>query len=251
MWGEMVSRDQLWAGIVEEVLPLSTKEDGQATRARLLQYGRMLVAERRVWRLNSWEQGMWIQFDVFDGGDGLQLLSAKGPLWTNNEAVGYVLEIESLTAEVHSVPFSAASRGYDNVRDYACQYWDRYGGRAALCVRVTIGERSTGRKALLWEEGIHAERGCEEWVDEGISFMSQSDIVLHSSVSHVKMACSTQIVLLPEDGQDGVDERNTLYRVIGGEGGYENGHAPLQVVMTCEDPYHLVPSFIMSLLRDT
>jgi hypothetical protein len=251
-WGEMVSGEQLWAGIVEEVLPLSKKEeDGQATRARMVQYGRMLVAERRVWRDTTWEYGMWIQFDVFDGGDGLQLLSAKGRLWTDFESPGYVLEIDSYSAEVHSVPFSAANRGHDDVRDYAWQDWDSYESRRGLCVRVTIGERSTGRKALLWEECLCLERRCEEWGDEGFRVVSTSDTVVYSSVADLKMKCSTRISLRPEDDQEGVDERDKLYRVYGGEDGFENGNAPLRVVMTCGDPHHRVPSFIMSLLRDT
>jgi hypothetical protein len=257
---ELVSGEQLWAGIEKEVLPLSTKEDVQATRAHMVQYGRMLVAERRVWRLNSWEQGMWIQFDVFDGMDGLQLLSARGRLWTNPDTIGYVLEIgcDDMGMEVHSVPFSAASRGYDNVRDYVCHYWDRYVERAGLCVRVTIGERSTGRKALLWDEGIHAERRCREWGNNGFGLVSNSDMVVHSSVSYLKMKCSTRISLRPEDGQEGVDERDKLYRVIGGgaegeDDDFDNGDgsAPLQVFITCADPHHRVPAFIMSLLRDT
>jgi hypothetical protein len=261
-WRKVACWEHWWTGIVAEVLPLSGGEDGkgdaEATRTRLVHYGRMLVEGRRAWRCETWADGLELQFEVFDTFDGMQLLSAKGAPCFVQSGGAYELQLKPCDRlEVRASPFSSADRGCAEMVDFATYVWwsndaDELGG---LCVRVTVSDLRTGRKALLWEEGRGTERECVapvgDWQSSGaVGIESMSDGVVHNCSQHLDVECSTSIIVRPEDGQEGVEARDQLYRVVGGKANqYDEGHGPLRLIMTGDDACR-VPSWIMSLLRD-
>jgi hypothetical protein len=84
LWQEESGREGLWVGVEDEVVPALWREEqgGRVAvgRGRLVQYGRQLVAERSVWKGDDWSAGLELHVEVFDRMDGLQMMSARGPL---------------------------------------------------------------------------------------------------------------------------------------------------------------------------
>jgi hypothetical protein len=258
---ELVSREQWWAAIGTELMPRQRGAAGEATRTRLLQYGRMLVEGRRIWRPATLRLALELHFEVFDRESGLQMLSASGRPWFVINGNTFELQLEDCwTLEVDAPEFSMASLGqqHRNIRDYASYRWWNEGNEhdrmeTGMCVRVTIGDLHTGRKALLWEEGEHTHRQCVDpppsWQYDGtFAVVSRSEAVIQSGTQHLPMSCTTSIIIWSDSSvPEGPDKK---YAVIGGEdGGFGDGNGPLRLIMTGKDVSR-VPSWIMSLLRD-
>jgi hypothetical protein len=262
-WRELVSRERWWSAIGAELMPRQRGAAGEATRTRLLQYGRMLVEGRRVWRPATVRLALELHFEVFDREAGVQMLSARGrPCFVSNGNT-FELQLEDCwTLEVDAPEFSLASLKcpHFDIRRYASYEWWNHGEdddsdrmKAGMCVRVTIGDRHTGRKALLWEEGEETQRECVEpppdyQFDNNFAVVSRSEAVVQSGSERLQMSCTTSIIIWSNSAvPEGPDKE---YEVLGRhDGGYEDGDGPLRLIMTGKDVSR-VPSWIMSLLRD-
>jgi hypothetical protein len=212
-------------GVEEEVVPALWREEqgGRVAvgRGRLVQYGRQLLAERRMWSDANWSAGLELHVEVFDRMDGLQMLSARGPL------VCYVFEENEVTklmlpplpsVEVRGESFSAASRDPEQRRfaDIGAYFEEGHQSQypCSLCVRVTVRDQRTGRYGLLWEEGKETTRLCARaaW---GVSVASEDKTMVGGRGDGFQ--CWTRFAVLPEPNQEGVAEEDRLYRVARGE----------------------------------
>jgi hypothetical protein len=210
--------------VEEEVGPALWREEqgGRVAvgRGRLVQYGRQLVAERRVWSEVHWLAGLELHVEVFDRMDGLQMLSARGPLkWEVFEEDGMTkLTMPALpTVEVRGASFSAASRDPEQRRCANIEAYFRQGHRSeypcSLCVRVTVRDLRTGRYGVLWEEGKETPRKFKghAW---GTSVASKRKSMVGGRGDGLQ--CWTRFVVCPEPNQEGVAEEDSLYRVAPG-----------------------------------
>jgi hypothetical protein len=213
-------------GVEEEVVPALWREEqgGRVAvgRGRLVQYGRQLFAERRVWSDGNWAAGLELHVEVFDRMDGLQMLSARGRLmWQvdeDDEDESTSLTLLAVPAvEVRGATFSAASRDPEQRRFADIEAYFTQGYRSeypcSLCVRVTVRDQRTGRYGLLWEEGKHTPRDCDShaW---GTSVASGTRGMVGGGADGFQ--CWTKFVIRPEPNQEGVAEEDRLYRVARG-----------------------------------
>jgi hypothetical protein len=211
-------------GVEEEVMPALWREEGGRVgvgRGRLVQYGRQLFAERRMWSEVNWAAGLELHVEVFDRMDGLQMLSARGRLmW------GVVGEMEVTritmpafpTVEVRGASFSAASRDpeqrrFADIWEYFSQ-GDESEYPCSLCVRVTVRDQRTGRYGLLWEEGKRTYRRCATCA-LGTSVVSYGKIMVGGRGDGLQ--CWTRFDICPEPNQEDVADEDRLYRVATGE----------------------------------
>jgi hypothetical protein len=217
--------------VEEEVVPALWREEqgGRVAvgRGRLVQYGRQLVLERRVWSEANWSAGLELHVEVFDRMDGLQMLSARGPLQLEVfEEHGMTKLTPALPAvEVRGGSFSAASRDPEQRRFADIEAYFRHGHQSEyscrLCVRVTVRDQRTGRYGLLWEEGKETDRECgiHTW---GFSVVSGIKSMVEGGAEG--MQCWTRFIICPEPNQEGVAEEDRLYRLATGETIPEDGH---------------------------
>jgi hypothetical protein len=234
LWREECLREGLWVGVEEEVVPALWREEqgGRVTvgRGRLVQYGRVLLAERRVWSGNDWWAGLELHVEVFDRMDGLQMLSARGPLkWNLQEANGWTtLFLPPLPAvEVRGSSFSAASRDPEQRRFASIGAYFSQGHRSgypcSLCVRVTVRDQRTGKGGLLWEEGKGTARlfrdptpDWEQALPEGAKGVLSYKVSMVGAQGE-GLKCCTNLYVCPEPDQEGVAEEDRLYHVAMGE----------------------------------
>jgi hypothetical protein len=219
-WREVATCDGLWKGIEEEVMvPALSEEEGKGSRAvgrdRLVQYGRMLVQERRVWSEVNWAFSLDLHVEILDRWDGVQMLSARGPLVARPRG-GLTVCFPRWMSAMRLATFSAArlnpSGSLDNI-------WEYFGYSGTLCVRVTVRDRRTGKEGLLWEEGFGTVRQCaaltpywEARLPEGTrSVISGARSMVGGAGDGLQ--CYTKFFVCPEPDQAGVAERDRLYRV--------------------------------------
>jgi hypothetical protein len=191
-----------------------------------VQYGRLLVAERRVWSEEDWTAGLELQVEVFDRMDGLQMLSARGALRANVQGnIASVILHMVPALDVCGSSFSAASRDPEQQRfaDIEAYFTQGHESRypCSLCVRVTVRDRRTGKAALLWEEGKGVVRRCpallpfwETRLPAGsrMSTSNGSKMVLGRGNDH-GLLCGTDLYVCPVPDQQGVAEKDRMYRV--------------------------------------
>jgi hypothetical protein len=212
-------------GVEEEVVPALWREEQGGRvgvgRGRLVQYGRQLLAKRRIWSVDDWSAGLELHVEVFDRMDGLQMLSARGPLeWEVIEDFEVtMLTLPALPAlDVRGSSFSAASRDPEQRRFADIEAYFRQSHRqeypCSLCVRVTVRDQRTGRYGVLWEEGKKRVRSCTSHAS-GISVVSHEKVMVGGRGDDVR--CWTRFVICPEPNQEGVVEEDRLYRVATGE----------------------------------
>jgi hypothetical protein len=233
LWREECSREGLWVGVEEEVVPALWREEqgGRVAvgRGRLVQYGRVLFAERRMWSENDWAAGLELHVEVFDRMDGLQMMSARGPLACVEDDDGDFLVYLGgyLDVDVRGSAFSAVSRDPQQRRFVNIGAYFEEGGDSeypcSLCVRVTVRDQQTGKGGLLWEESKETVRVFEnpvpyweERLPEGAKAVpSHESSVVGARGESVK--CWTAFYVCPEPGQEGVAEEDRLYHVAMGE----------------------------------
>jgi hypothetical protein len=230
-WKEVSAREELWVGIEDEVVPALWREEqgGRVVvgRGRLVQYGRLLVAERRVWSEEDWWAGLELQVEVFDRMDGLQMLSAKGALrakvYGNGDSV--ILYMVPAILDARGSSFSAASRDpvqqrFADIEAYFTQgHFAEY--PCSLCVRVTVRDRRTGKCGLLWEEGKSVVRTCgtpaSSWKQRlpagSKGCISTANTMVLGRGDNHGLQCKTSIFLCPVPKQQGVAEKDLMYRV--------------------------------------
>jgi hypothetical protein len=231
-WRDVSSGEALWKGVEQDVVPALWVEGpgpGRAVnRDRLMQYGRMLLAERRVWNEWDWISGLELHVEVFDRMDGLQMLSVRGPLgYADDGPAGRWLTIDEANArEVRGASFSAASRDPEHHRFADIEAYFTQGHQSmypcSLCVRVTVRNVWTGKGGILWEEDKWMAKLCNDITDWGyglpagsISVCTRSGVMVGGGGDGVQ--CNTRFLVCPEADQAGVAEQDRRYRVATGE----------------------------------
>jgi hypothetical protein len=242
----------LWVGVEEEVVPALWREEqgGRVAvgRGRLVQYGRVLVAERRMWSEHDWWVGLELHVEVFDRMDGLQMLSARGALkCLVSEAKGStIFSLPALPAVgVRGSSFSAASRDPEQRRFADIGAYVSQGGRpeypCSLCVRVTVRDQRTGKGGLLWEEGKRTVRLLEDPVPYWEQRLPEGAMAVVSRKSSMVGArgegleCWTTFYLCPEPDQEGVAEEDRLYHVARGEDNTQRSSHPFGFIVRSTD----------------
>jgi hypothetical protein len=217
----------------EEVVPALWREEQGGGRVgvgrgRLVQYGRQLVLERRVWSEANWSAGLELHVEVLDRMDGLQMLSARGALqWeVDEDGESTTFTLPPLpTVEARGAAFSGASRDLEQRRFANIEAYFREGHRpeypCSLCVRVTVRDQRTGRCGLLWEEGKETRRASARhaW---GTYVVSYGKIMVGGRADGVRGW--TTFAVLPEPNQEGVADEDRLYRLATGGGIPADGH---------------------------
>jgi hypothetical protein len=251
-WKEVSAREELWVGIEHEVVPALWREEqgGRVAvgRGRLVQYGQLLVADRRVWSEQDWAAGLELHVEVFDRMDGLQMLSSRGALmWKVEEAYGVtVLRVPPSPAlEMRGSSFSAATRDPDWLRFPNIGAYFTQGSKSeypcSLCVRVTVRDRRTGKGGLLWEEGKETTRYCKDADPFWQERLPENGKVIFSKLARMvgdKVGgpeCCVRFCLVPEPNQEGIEEQNRLYRVATGEDNHQRDYHPFRLVVKDTD----------------
>jgi hypothetical protein len=232
LWRDVAYGEEVWGRMAAEVLPLlAVGSDG---RRYVAEQGRCLL-ERRVWHSDQWWEGLRLHFEVWDACDNLRILSAEGRLRVDKSDDEELLHLKitgSDRREVVGPAFSAASRDPEEHRFETMQRFLRLAHLdpdlpSTMCFRVVVNDARTGRQALLFESGKEhrlfarlTDPLVDEIFDDGsICFGSQGDpdMVLFSTASGggAPEAWEQYLVfyLRPEEGQEGVSERDRLYRV--------------------------------------
>jgi hypothetical protein len=239
-------------GVEEEVVPALWREEQGGRvgvgRGRLVRYGRVLFAERRMWSGRDWTAGLELHVEVFDRMDGLQMMSARGPLLLRvNEASGFTaFSLPPLPAmEVRGASFSAASRDPDQRRFANIGAYFTEGHRSeypcSLCVRVTVRDQRTGKGGLLWEEGKGAERAFRDPIPSWEERLPEGTKAVVSEWSGVVGAraegqeCWTNFYVCPEPDQEGVAEEDRLYHVALGEDNSYGDRYPSKFIIKSTD----------------
>jgi hypothetical protein len=252
MWRDLAGWEQWWVG-TEELLPEVWKEEARGkphvARQRIFDYGRVLVTERSVWREDDWMEGLELHFEVFDRMDRLRMLSVSGPLAADvNEVRNFTELLIPLgpRVEVRGATFSVASRDpehnrFEDIRDFFSRcHLPEF--PCSLCVRVMVRDTRTGRMALLWEEVKNAER---DWaaLDQGqglpdsICWVSVPALFTSTHYLGTDMRGSISFHVCDEEGDEGeeVDPREELWRLVGGEEGYEAHCSPITFILYTAD----------------
>jgi hypothetical protein len=173
--------------------------------------------------------------------DGLQMLSARGPLeWKVFEETGFTaLQLPASPAvDVRGPSFSAASRDPEQRRFANIGTYFTEGHRpeypCSLCVRVTVRDQRTGKGGLLWEEGKRTVRDFEDPVGvwgERLPEGAMAVVSLESSMVGGRgdgLECCTDLYVCPEPDQEGVAEEDRLYHVAMGEDNSEGDSHPFK-----------------------
>jgi hypothetical protein len=240
LWREVAYGEEVWGRMAAEVLPMLRGErDG---RGYVAEQGRCLV-ERRVWFAEEWWEGLRLHLEVWDARDNLRILSAEGELNVRlDEDDELTLRIRgSDRREVVGPAFSAASRDPEHHRFATMQhYFDRAHDTdlpCAVCIRAVVSDTRTGRQALLFESGkerMFFVRSYDPNLDVIIENLPDGSICF--GTDHEQEFFSTAwgpppsgqgdpealvqylvFYLRPEEGQEGVPERDRLYRAVGGD----------------------------------
>jgi hypothetical protein len=266
-WKEVSAREALWVGIEHEVAPLLFLDDEQggrvvAGRGRLVQYGRLLVAERRVWNEEDWAAGLELHVEVSDRMDGLQMLSASGVLKAKVQGDGGSVILIMVPPALEGVGsfFSAASRDPVKQRFADIEAYFTQGHRSrypcSLCVRVTVRDRRTGKRRLLWEEGksvVRTYRAVKPFWEPRLPEGSKM------CVSHANkmvlgrgdgLQCRTNLSVCPVPDQQGVDEKDRMYRLATIACNSQRDRHPFYFIVSGTDTA-TVGSIIRSIVSDS
>jgi hypothetical protein len=198
--------------------------------------------ERRVRWGDDWWEGLRLHLEVWDGRDGLRMLSAEGRLGVNENGNVTVLHLTgSDRHEVVGPAFSAASRDpehhrFADIEDYFCRAHFE-GTPAELCARVVVRDVRSGRRAVLWESSKH-----HRWASGQVSafnifaaFLPQGSVLIGTNPnpgrSIVYPPCGAEaereeveeiimgfnFYVRPEAGQGGVPARDKQWRLVGAD----------------------------------
>jgi hypothetical protein len=229
VWREAAYGKEVWGRVASLVLPvvgaggLGLGRDG---RGYVAEVGRCLM-ERRVHFADNWWEGLRLHVEVWDGRDGLRMLSAEGRLHFDGNAEYTSLKYVD-RHEVVGPAFSAASRDpehhrFDDIRDFFNRAHEEE-MPMELCARVVVRDVRSGRRAVLWESGKR-----HRW---GAAGPAQSRVIVcgtdpdHARRSIVYPPCGTgeaaikmsiMMFLRREAGQEGVPARDQLWRLLGAD----------------------------------
>jgi hypothetical protein len=232
LWRDVAYGEEVWGRIAPELQPLMP--EGWDGRLYVAEQGRCLV-ERRVWKEDEWCGGL--DFASRCGTrDNLRLLSAEGRLGvaiTGADESGCHIGITGTDRrEVVGPAFSAASRDPEHQRFHDIQDFFARSHEAdnpsVLCMRITVSDFRTGRRALLYESRKHdpleAIFDPHSARDTGVpddSLLVMTDVTPLLSAAwkaHGGLGVRVSFFLREVEGQDeGVAERDKLYCVVGGD----------------------------------
>jgi hypothetical protein len=270
VWREAAYGAEVWGCMASEVLPvvgaggLGLGRDG---RAYVVEVGRC-VAERRVRWGDDWWEGLRLHVEVWDGRDGLRMLSVEGRFDVNVNGGYTFLEVTGLDRhEVVGPAFSAASRDpehprFEDVRDYFRRAHEE-GTPGELCTRAVVRDVRSGRRALLWESG-KGQRWAALYVpptDRFSPFLPEGSLVIAtmSGADHsiVYPRCGTEEAAVrmgldfnvrPEAGQEGVPARDKLWRLAGADAEHYGEHKCFLIISFRNSNRDETGRFIWSLL---
>jgi hypothetical protein len=249
-WREVSSLEGLWAGVEEEVVPLLRREEQGGRRVvgrdRLVQYGRLLVTERRIWSERDWAAGLELHVEVFDRMDGLQMMSARGGVecMAGDDAIRVYLDGYS-NEEVRGSSFSAASRDPEQRRFSNIDAYFNRGDEpeypCSLCVRVTVRDQRTGKGGLLWEEGKETVRGLHDLTPVWEAALPEGNMAVVSEYCNIVggrgdgLECHTILYICPDPDQEAVAEEDRLYHVAIGEDDSHGDDIPFTLFIKSTD----------------
>jgi hypothetical protein len=273
MWREAAYGEEVWGGMASLVMPvvgaggLGLGRDG---RGYVAEVGRCL-AERRVRWGAEWWEGLRLHVEVWDGRDGLRMLSVEGRLgvegWGNHWTVVNVAGSDR--HEVVGPAFSAASRDpehhrFDDIKSYFRQ--THQGGMSSeLCARAVVRDVRAGRRAVLWESGkrhrwasgqVNATSAWAPFLPQNSLFIATSDeraIVYppcdtgeEDEDEAVKMGFTFYV--RPEAGQEGVPARDKLWRLAGADAEHYGQHESFVKIIFNKTDRNMLGTFVWSLL---
>jgi hypothetical protein len=225
-WREVATWDELWKDIKEEVIaPALWEEEGKDSRAvgraRLVQYGRMLAQETRVWSEVNWASSLELRVGIFDREHGVQMLSMTGLLGCKVKEADNAVLVGFPSWKIFMVRtrFSAARLTPDGALS---DMWEYFRDSVNFCVRVTVRDRRTGKEGLLWEEGCGTVRVCEDPVPFWKAQLPEGTQAVISRASSMVGGAGdglqfyTEFLVCPVANQAGVAERDRLYSVATG-----------------------------------
>jgi hypothetical protein len=221
LWRDAAWGEEVWGRVVAEVLPvLGGQRDG---RRYVMEMGRCIKEDYEEGMCNhlDWCADLRLHIEVWDPRDNLRMLSLEGPLGVcyRPEAPGSPEEIPALCVytrngarEVVGPAFSAASRGedLDSIHDYFNEGvdWDCPKSRAV------VRDSRSGRQARILEMEFSLEEGIPP--DGRLELRVRSEYEILNPFSYTLAEASATVFAKPEPGQEGVPEREKLYRMEGG-----------------------------------
>jgi hypothetical protein len=269
VWREAAYGEDVWGRMASLVMPVVGAGGlglGRDSRGYVAEVGRCLMERRVRWR-DDWWEGLRLHVEVWDGRDGLRMLSVEGRLDVVAGGDHTIFQVTgSDRREVVGPVFSAASRDpehhrFDGIRDYF-NHANEEGLPAVLCTRVVVRDVRSGRRALLWETGKSHRWGCAHVLAQVAlaPFLPQGSLRIGPNANAtqaivyppcgigeaaVKMAFTFYV--RPEAGQEGVPARDKLWRLGGGDAEHYGEHVSFTYIGFTGDR-DSVGKFVWSLL---
>jgi hypothetical protein len=269
VWREAAYGEEVWGRMASEVMPVLGAGAGERDgRGYVVEVGRCLM-ERRMRLAEDWWEGLRLHLEVWDGRDGLRMLSAEGRLGftTEPQAHANVRVTGSDRREVAGPAFSAASRDpehhrFESVKD-CFHHAHEEGIPALLRTRAVVRDVRSGRRALLWESGKGHRWGFNALVPQDIdpaagflpegsfAISAHNDLctaIVHPSCGNQAVQMWLNLVVRPEAGKEGMPDRDKMYRLAGADVEHYGEHDSFAMVVTEFRDHKAFGRFIWSLL---